>query len=75
MSPDILQTIIIAVMTGLVSGGVGAIGTVKTMRVHIDYIRESIERHDARLRAVEREQHKMTGALNAQSSGPLLNGG
>ena len=62
----IVEAIVIAIVTGVLSGVLSAFGTISSMRVHIEYIRQAIEKHDRRLSAVEREQHQIAGAVGVQ---------
>ena len=59
----VVEAVVIAVVTGVLSGVLSAFGTIASMKVHIEYIRKSIEKHDQRLSAVEREQHQIAGAV------------
>ena len=45
---DITQ-IIYALVTAVITGGVSALATVKALRVHIQYLRETIDRHELSL--------------------------
>lgn len=66
----LISAAVIAVVTGIITGALSSLGTVSSMRVHIEYIRSAIERHDARLLEVEKEQHKIAGAIGVNANGP-----
>lgn len=60
MEGGLIEVILTAVGTGLVS----SLGTISALRVHINYLRESLQRHEAaierahqRLDKVERQQY------------------
>lgn len=54
---DIVQIILTAVVTGLVS----SIGTVAALRVHVTYLREAIKRHDEELKDVNKRVNELNG--------------
>ena len=66
----IIEAIIIAIVTGVLSGVLSAMGTINSMKVHIDYIREAIDKHDKRLEQVEAEQHRIAGAVGVNGPPP-----
>lgn len=51
----IIIPVVVAVVSGVVTGMVSSMGTVAALRIHIEYLRESVQKHDARLRTMERE--------------------
>lgn len=47
-----IETLVTAIGTAVITGGLSAWGTVAALRVHIDYLRSSIERHDVEIRCL-----------------------
>ena len=46
--------ILTAVATGIITGIVSSLGTVKALRVHIEYLRENADRVEKRVAALEK---------------------
>lgn len=63
MDGEIITAAMVAVVTGIITGIISSASTISSLRVHIEYIRESLDKHDARLREVEKEQHRVASSL------------
>lgn len=63
MEVSVITAVIAAVVTGVVTGLISSLGTVSAIRVHIQYLRETLQKHDERLRDVERDTRQVVGAL------------
>lgn len=68
---DLVIPIIVAIVSGVMTGIVSSMGTVSSLKVHIQYLRETIEKHDVRLRAVEKDSHTLVAAIE---KGPTIAG-
>lgn len=63
---SVTTAVVAAVVTGAVTGLISSISTVSSLRVHIQYLRETLQRHDERLREVEREQREVLGLVKGK---------
>lgn len=50
------SVLITALITGVASGGLSAIATVAALKVHITWLRETVQRHE---RAIERAHQRI----------------
>lgn len=65
-----IEAAVVAMITGLITGGLSSIGTITSMKIHIDYIRKAIDSHDVRLSSVEKEVHEIAGTVDLMATGP-----
>ena len=66
----VITAAMVAIVTGVITGALSSLSTISSLRVHIDYIRQSLDRHDSRLMEVEKEQHRLAGAVRAKMAHP-----
>ena len=52
MSPDILDTIVTTIITGVVGGGVSALAVIPAMRAELRALREDVDRHEDRIHSI-----------------------
>ena len=69
MEVSVITAVIAAVVTGIVTGLISSLGTVSAIRVHIQYLRETLHKHDERLRDMERNTHQLVGAIEKSGNG------
>lgn len=48
-----METIVVSILSAVGAGIVATIGTVKSLNVHIDYIKEGLNKLDSRVRELE----------------------
>lgn len=46
-----IDVVVTAIVTAIITGGVSSVSTVAALRVHISYLRETLSRHDDEIRA------------------------
>jgi len=69
MEISITAAVVGAVVTGAVTGIISSMGTVSAIRVHIQYLRETLQKHDDRLRDVERDTRMMAARIEKAQQG------
>lgn len=54
-----MEKIAVALVVGLVSGGLSSVGTITAMDVHIGYIKQELVKHESQLDRLEQRYYEL----------------